>query len=66
LFDTRTVKNANVKTVKINSIRNKYLENRVLRRVNGPWREKVTMLKKMYEEQLHNFCGSPDVISVMK
>jgi hypothetical protein len=39
-------------------------ENRVLRRIFGPKRDKVTgEWRKLHSEELHNLYSSPDVIS---
>jgi hypothetical protein len=38
-------------------------ENRVLKRIFGPKRDKVTgELKKLHSGELHNLCSSPDII----
>jgi hypothetical protein len=42
-------------------------ENRVLRRIFGPKRDKVTgNLRKMHNEELHNLYSSPNVIRMIK
>jgi hypothetical protein len=39
-------------------------ENRVLRRIFGRKRDEVPgEWRKMHNEELHNFCSSPDIIS---
>jgi len=43
------------------------LENRVLRRILGPKREKVAGgWRKLHNEELHNLYSSPNVIRVIK
>jgi hypothetical protein len=38
-------------------------ENRVLRRIFGPWRDEVTgEWRKLRNEKLHNLYSSPDII----
>jgi hypothetical protein len=38
-------------------------ENRVLRRIFGPKKDEVTGgWRKLYSEELHNLCSSPDII----
>jgi hypothetical protein len=38
-------------------------ENRVLRRIFGPKREKVARgWRRLHDEELHNFCDSPNII----
>jgi hypothetical protein len=40
-------------------------ENRVLRRILGPKRDEVTGgWRKLHNEELHNLCYSPSVISI--
>jgi hypothetical protein len=42
-------------------------ENRVLRRIFGPKRDEVTgEWRKLQNEELHNFCSSPDIIRQVK
>jgi hypothetical protein len=42
-------------------------ENRVLRRISGPKRDKVTGgWRKMHNEKLHNLYSSPSTIRVIK
>jgi hypothetical protein len=42
-------------------------ENRVLRRIFGPNRDEVTgEWRKLYNEELHNLCSSPDIIRQVK
>jgi hypothetical protein len=42
-------------------------ENRVLRSIFGPKRDKVTGgLRKLHNEELHNLCFSPNVIRIIK
>jgi hypothetical protein len=42
-------------------------ENRVLRRIFGPKRDEVTgEWRKLYNEELHNFYSSPDIIKQVK
>jgi hypothetical protein len=43
------------------------LENRVLRRIFGPKREEVAGgLRKLHNEELHNFYASQNIIKVIK
>jgi hypothetical protein len=47
--------------------RPRVFENRVLRRIFGPKREKVTAgWRKLHIEELHNFYPSPDIIRMIK
>jgi hypothetical protein len=42
-------------------------ENRVLRRIFGPERDKVTgEWRKLHNEELHNLYSSPDIIRQVK
>jgi hypothetical protein len=42
-------------------------ENRELRRIFGPMREKVTGgWRKLHSEKLHDFYSSPDIIRMIK
>jgi hypothetical protein len=42
-------------------------ENRVLRRIFGPKRDEVTgELRKLHNEELHNFYSSSDIIRQVK
>jgi hypothetical protein len=42
-------------------------ENRVLRKIFGPKREEVVEgWRRLYSEELHNLCGSPNIIMVIK
>jgi hypothetical protein len=42
-------------------------ENRVLRGIFGPKREEVTGgWRRLHNEELHNFCTSPNVIRVIE
>jgi hypothetical protein len=42
-------------------------ENRVLRRIFGPKRDKVTgCWRKLHNEELHNLCSSPTIIRMIK
>jgi hypothetical protein len=41
-------------------------ENRVLRRIFGPKRDKVTGEWKLHSEELHNLYSSPDIIRQVK
>jgi hypothetical protein len=42
-------------------------ENRVLRRISGPKKEKgVGGLRRLHNEELHDFYNSPDIIRVIK
>jgi hypothetical protein len=42
-------------------------ENRVLRRISGPKRDEVTrVLRKLYNEELHNLYFSPNIIRTIK
>jgi hypothetical protein len=42
-------------------------ENRVLRRIFGPKREKVAGgWRRLYNKELHNLSGSPNIIRVIK
>jgi hypothetical protein len=42
-------------------------ENRVLRRIFGPKRDKVTgEWRKLHNEELRNLCSSPDIIRQVK
>jgi hypothetical protein len=42
-------------------------ENRVLRRIFGPEREKVAGgFKRLHNEELHNLYASPNIIQVIK
>jgi hypothetical protein len=42
-------------------------ENRVLRRLFGPKRDEVTGdWRKLYNEELHNFYSSPNIIIMIK
>jgi hypothetical protein len=42
-------------------------ENRVLRRIFGPKRDKVTGdWRKLHNEELHNLYSSPDIIRMIK
>jgi hypothetical protein len=42
-------------------------ENRLLRRIFGPKRNKVTGdWRKLYNEELHYFCSSPNITIMMK
>jgi hypothetical protein len=42
-------------------------ENRVLRRISGPKREKVRGgWRKLHNEEFHNMCSSPNIIKVIK
>jgi hypothetical protein len=42
-------------------------ENRVLRRIFGPKRDEVTGdWRKLYKEELHNLCSSPNIIRMIK
>jgi hypothetical protein len=43
------------------------VENRVLRRIFGPWRDEVTGdWRKLHNEELHNFYSSPNIIRMIK
>jgi hypothetical protein len=47
--------------------RQRLFENRVLRRIFGTKREEVVGgWRRLCNEELHNFCTSPNVISVFK
>jgi hypothetical protein len=42
-------------------------ENKVLRRIFGPKRDKVTGdWRKLHNEELHNLCTSPNIIRMIK
>jgi hypothetical protein len=42
-------------------------ENKVLRRIFGPKRDEVTGgRRKLHNEELHDLCSSPSVISMIK
>jgi hypothetical protein len=42
-------------------------ENRVLRRIFGPKRNEVTGdCRELHNEELHNFCSSPSIITMSK
>jgi len=43
------------------------LENRVLRRIFGPKRDKVTReWRKLHNEELNDLCSSPNIVRVIK
>jgi hypothetical protein len=47
--------------------RQRVFENRVLRRIFGPKRDEVTGdLRKLHNEELHNFYSSPNIIRMIK
>jgi hypothetical protein len=42
-------------------------ENRVLRRICGPKGEEVAgVWRRLHNEKLHNLCGSPNIVRVIK
>jgi hypothetical protein len=41
-------------------------ENRVLRRIFGPKREKDVLWRKLYNDELHNMYSSPNIVTVIK
>lgn len=50
-----------------NLYRNTVFENRVIRRIFGPKREKVTgSCRKLCSEEMHNLYSSPDIIKMIK
>jgi hypothetical protein len=44
----------------------KVFENRVLRRIFGPKRDEVRGLRKLHNEEFHNFYSSPSIIKIIK